>query len=404
MYDAIVVGARCAGSPTAMLLARKGYRVLLVDRATFPSDTFRSHAIMYPGVGLLQKWGVLDDVIASNAPPIRRATVDMGDFPLEGVLPVAGSVDAVYAPRRKYLDHILVKAAVASGATLWEGFSVQGLLWDGDRVSGISGKTAAGTTVTATAPIVIGADGQHSFVAKSVQAPTYNERPMLTWAYYSYWAGTDIDHVEFYRHDDVAMLCFPTNDNLAGIAAFGPIEGFHAFRSDIEGNFYQTAAQFPAIAAHLSGAERADRWLGSGDLPNFFRKPYGPGWALAGDAGYHRDPVTGTGISEAFRDAELLSEAIDAGFSGRERLSTALAGFEAQRNAMAFPSYEATIMAATFGPLPMEQLALRAALRGNAEDTSKFLGIMVGATNPMEFFAPENMGRIMSMGMAAAAV
>ena len=402
MYDAIIVGARAAGSPTAMLLARKGYRVLLVDRATFPSDTFRSHAIMYPGVAQLQKWGLLDEVIASNAPPIRRVTQDMGDFALTGDLPAAGGVDAIYAPRRKYLDHILVKAAVAAGATLWEGFSVQGLLWDGDRVSGIRGKTAAGTTVTATAPIVIGADGQHSFVAKTVQAPTYNERPVLTWAYYSYWSGTGINHIEFYRHDDVAMLCFPTNDDLAGIAAFGPIEGFHGFRGDIEGNFYQTGAQFPIIAEYLSKGERADRWLGSGDLPNFFRKPYGPGWALVGDAGYHRDPVTGTGISEAFRDAELLTEAIDAGFSGRERMGAALAGYEAQRNAMAFPSYEATLMAATFGPLPGELLALRAALRGNPEDTSKFLGVMAGATSPMEFYAPENLGRIMSAAMAVA--
>jgi 2-polyprenyl-6-methoxyphenol hydroxylase-like FAD-dependent oxidoreductase len=403
MYDAIVVGARCAGAPTAMLLARKGYRVLLVDRATFPSDTFRSHVIMYPGVRQLQRWGLFDEVVASNCPPIRRVIQDMGDFPLVGNLPAADGVDALYAPRRKYLDHILVKAAVAAGVTLWEGFSVQELLWDGDRVSGIRGTTTAGTSLTATAPMVIGADGVHSFVARSVEAAIYNVRPVLTWAYYSYWSGTDISQVEFYRHDDVAMLCFPTNDGLAGVAAFGPIEGFHAFRADIGGSFDRTLGAFPQLTDRVRRGQREERWLGTADLPNFFRKPYGAGWALVGDAGYHRDPVTGTGISEAFRDAELLAEAIDAGFSGRQRLSDALASYEEQRNAMAFPSYEATIQAATFGPLPGELLALRAALRANQADADRFVGVMVGAVSPMEFYAPENIGRIMSAGLVGVA-
>ena len=174
MYDAIIVGARCAGSPTAMLLARKGYRVLMVDRATFPSDSFRNHGILPPGMRMLQQWGLLDQVVASNAPMVREVMQDMGDFPLHGTLPTVDGLSGIVAPRRKVLDNILVRAAVAAGAELREGFSVQELLWEGDRVVGIRGHQHGGAPVTEHAPIVIGADGQHSLVARSVGAPTYN--------------------------------------------------------------------------------------------------------------------------------------------------------------------------------------------------------------------------------------
>jgi flavin-dependent dehydrogenase len=403
MYDAIVVGARVAGSPTAMLLARKGYRVLVVDRATFPSDTFRSHMILHPGNLQLKRWGLLDRVIALGTPAVHYFVQDMGDFGLRGRVLNVDGVDALYAPRRKYLDNLLAQAAVEAGAELYEGFSVQQLLWDGDRVIGIQGRTQTGTNVTELAKIVIGADGQHSTVARAVGAPTYNERPVLTWAYYSYWSGVAVSDAEFYRHDDIAMLAFPTNDGLTGVAAFGPIAGFPAFRSDIEANFYKTLDTFPQLTERVRAGQRAERWLGSADLPNFFRKPYGSGWALVGDAGYHRDPVTGTGISEAFRDSELLVEAVDAGLTGRQPLDQALAGYEIARNALAYPSYEMTLQAATFGPLPGELYALRGALAGNQADTDQYFGVLTGAVSPMAFYAPENIGRIMQAAMLAAA-
>ncbi len=403
MYDAIVVGARCAGSPTAMLLARKGYRVLVVDRATFPSDTFRNHVLLYPAVRQLQRWGLLDRIAATNSPPIRLFTQDMGDFPLTGNVLETDGIDALYGPRRKYLDKILVDAAVEAGAEVREGFSVQDLLRTAGRVTGIRGRTAAGTIVTEQARIVIGADGLHSIVARQVGAPTYNERPVLTWAYYSYWSDVSMPGAEFYRHDDEAMLAFPTNDGLTCVAAFGPIEDFSKIRLDIEGNFERMLDAFPAFTERVRGGRRMERFLGTADLPNFFRKPHGPGWALVGDAGAHRDPVTGTGISEAFRDAELLADAIDAGLSGAQPLDAALAAYEATRNAMAGPGYEATIQAATFGPLPAELLQLRAALDGNQADTDRFIGVLTGSVSGAEFYAPENIGRIMSMAYGTAA-
>lgn len=405
MYDAIVVGARCAGSPTAMLLARQGYRVLVVDRATFPSDSFRNHVILHQGTRLLREWGLLDRIIATGCPPITHGIQDMGDFPLQGTFPVVDGVTAVYGPRRKYLDNILVQAAVEAGAELREGFSVQELVWDGDRVVGIRGRAGTSDTVfTEYAPIVIGADGLHSVVARAVDAPTYNEHPALSWTYYSYWADVPIAGVELYRQDDAMMLAFPTNDGLTCVAAIGPIEGFPAFRADVEGNFTQLLARFPAFAGRVRPDRRMERFQGTADLPNLFRKPHGPGWALVGDAGYHKDPVTGQGISDAFRDAALLSEAIDAGLSGRADLPAALAEYETRRNMMAMPAYQGVLQALQFGPLPQELLALRAALRDNPTDTTQYLGVIAGSVHPGVFYAPENIGRIMSLAQQPALV
>ena len=137
---------------------------------------------------------------------------------------------------------------------------------------------------------------------------------------------------------------------------------------------------------------RAERWVGTADLPNFFRKPYGAGWALVGDAGYHKDPVTANGISDAFRDAGLLAEALDAGFAGRRTLDKALAGYEQLRNIVAAPLLAAACQAATFGPLPPEVFALRAALRDNPEATSQYFGTVAQSVSAREFFAPENLG------------
>src|SRR5688572_14914133 len=183
MYDAIVVGARCAGSPTAMLLARKGYRVLLLDKAGFPSDTLSTHYIHQPGGAKLKHWGLLDKVIESNCPPIRQQRLDVGPFALIGAPPPADGVADGYAPRRTILDKILVDAAVEAGAELRERFSVQEILTDGERITGIRGNAVGGAMVNEAARIVIGADGMRSLIARSVQSPSYNAVPALTCAY-----------------------------------------------------------------------------------------------------------------------------------------------------------------------------------------------------------------------------
>ncbi len=403
MYDVIVVGARCAGSPAAMLLARKGYRVLLVDKATFPSDTISTHFIRTPGVARLKRWGVLDKIIASHCPPIAKFTIDLGPFALVGTPPPVEGVATIYAPRHTVLDKILIDAAVEAGAELREGFFVEEILRGGDRVTGIQGRHPGGRSMKEQARIVIGADGMRSLVARSVQAPTYQAKPVLTCAYYGYWSGVPLAGAEIYFRPRRMVITFPTNEKLACIYVAWPISEFHTVRAGIAGNFLKTLDLAPRLAERVRQGKQEERFIGTADLPNFFRKPYGPGWALVGDAGYHKDPYAAQGIMDAFRDVELPVEAIDAGLSGRRSLEEALAGYEQQRNDRALPLYEYDTQRAAMQPLLPERQQLFAALQGNQEQTNRFFGLAEGTTSISEFFSPENIQLIMAAASGVAA-
>ncbi|HEU5439875.1 MAG TPA: NAD(P)/FAD-dependent oxidoreductase [Ktedonobacterales bacterium] len=386
MYDAIVVGARCAGSPTAMLLARRGYRVLLVDRATFPSDTFRAHVIRMRGVRSLHRWGLLERVVATNCPPLRRTLMDFGDFPLAGYPPGEGDIPGEYAPRRRVLDALLVEAAVEASAELWDAFTVDDLLTEDGRVCGITGRMANGTRASARARVVVGADGQYSLVARKVGAEHYHARPSLTCAYYSYWSGTGIEGLEIHALPQRrVMLAFQTNDGLSAVAVGWPAEEFHMVRADLEGQFYRALSLVPELEAQVRGGRREEPYRGTADLPNFFRQAYGQGWALVGDASIHRDPAAASGISDAFHDAELLADALDDGFSGRRPLDGALAGYAHQRDTIGLPFFEEACRTAALTPPPPQLLQLRAAIRGNQQAIDLHLGVGRGTVSEEEF-------------------
>ena len=358
MYDAIVVGARCAESPTAMLLARQGYRVLLLDKSTFPSDIMSTHYIHQPGVAMLKRWGVLDALRATNCPPITKVTLTFGDVVFNPPPPPDDApVQEAFCPRRTVLDKILVDAAVEAGAELREGFSVREIVMHGDRVTGVRGAAKGGATVTEEARIVIGADGLHSKVAAAVKPAEYDTKPTFTFAYYSYWSDFPLDGAELHFPEGRYAIVFPTHDGSACVGIGGLTEGFHEFRKDIEGNYLKEADAVPTVGERVRGAKRLERFVGTNDQPNYFRKPYGPGWALVGDAGYHRDLVTGLGITDAFRDAQLLADAIDDGFAERRPLDEAMTAYEQRRNEVAKPLYDATCDIAAAEKLGPEQFA-----------------------------------------------
>ena len=397
MYDAIVVGARCAGSPTAMLLARRGHRVLLVDRASFPSDTLSTHYMHQSGVAQLERWGLLGRVVRAGAPAIRDYSLDVGPFALHGAPPPIGDVKDAYSLRRSILDEILLDAAAQAGAEVRQGFPVDGLLTDGDRVTGIRSRGR-----TERARIVIGADGLNSLVARAVGAPTYNDRGTLTCLYYSYWSGVDVSGAELYLRPGRMMVAAPTNDGQVVTVVQWPRSEFRTVRSDVEGHFLAALELAPSLAERVRQGTRSERFRGASQLPNLYRRPYGNGWALAGDAGFHKDPILAQGIGDAFRDAELLADAVDRGLAGAAKLADALAEFEARRNERSAYDFEATIDFARLRPPPPEKQQLFAALRENPRERDRLFGTLAGTVDPREFFSPENLGRLLAPLAAAA--
>jgi 2-polyprenyl-6-methoxyphenol hydroxylase-like FAD-dependent oxidoreductase len=397
MYDAIVVGARCAGSPTAMLLARRGFKVLLVDRATFPSDTISTHILWPHGAEILARWGLLPRLAATGLRPIcRRMTFDVGPFALRGTIPDANDGLGGFCPRRTVLDHLLVNAAAEAGVEVREGFIVDELLRTRDAVVGIRGHERAGDPIEERARIVIGADGVNSFVARAVRTPEYDTRPVAACGYYSYFSGVEQDDIELYVREHHAFGGAPTNDGLHLVMVNWPTRDFSTVRKDAEEYAWRALASAPDFAERVRAGRREEKWYGTAGVPGYFRKPYGRGWALAGDAGYNRDPITAQGISDAFVDAEPLAEAVTATLSGESPFEEVWSAYEASRNERVRPMYEFTTHLAALEPPPPEMQALFRALRGNQDATNAFLSAITGAIPLQDFMSPENIDRIVS--------
>jgi 2-polyprenyl-6-methoxyphenol hydroxylase-like FAD-dependent oxidoreductase len=394
MYDAIIVGSRVAGSATGMLLARHGYRVLLVDRATFPSDTLSTHQIQMSGNIALKRWGLLERTLATDPGPTSHVRFDTGEVVIAGQYPTVDGVRFVQSPRRYLLDSLLLAAAAEAGVEVREAYTVQELLWEDGRVVGVRGHGRTGGQIVERARIVIGADGKYSLVAKAIQAPRYDEHPTLTCGYYSYWEGIPLQANELYRRGQRFMVLAPTNDRLTLIYVAWPAAEFNAFRADVERNYLATIDLIPALAGRVRQGRRVQRIVGSGDMPNWYRKPSGAGWALVGDAGYVKDPITGLGISDAFRDAELLAHALDDGWAGRQPMEMALARYERQRNVASKPSYDFTLDTARLRPFTAEEIALLEALTRHPTAASQFFGVLTGVVKPADFLAPQNLVRL----------
>jgi 2-polyprenyl-6-methoxyphenol hydroxylase-like FAD-dependent oxidoreductase len=402
-HDAIVVGARCAGSPTAMLLARKGYRVLLLDKATFPSDTMSTHHVHPPGVAALERWGLLERLEVTGCPPVETYSFDFGPLTISGSPRPIDGIARGYCSRRTVLDKLLADAAVEAGAELREGFTVDEILASDGTVTGIRGHAKGGADVTERAKVVIGADGKHSLVAKTVKPEQYNERRSHLAMYYAYWSDLPAGGFDtFIRAENRrGWAAIPTHDDLTVLPFGWPVEEFKANRGDIEGNFFAAMDFAPEFAEHVRAAQRESKFIGSADLPGYFRKPFGPGWALLGDAGYHKNPITAMGINDAFRDAELVTDALDGAFSGRQSYEDGMNDYQQTRDREAGPVYEFTDDFAQLQPPPPELQQLIGAMHGNQEAMDGFISVQASTLPAPEFFAPENVGKIMAAAGSA---
>lgn len=343
MDDVIVVGGRCAGAPTAMLLARTGLRVRLIERSQRLGDTVSGQVIQVAGVSRLRAWGVLDAVLATGCPRI----VD-GTFSADGqVIPMPGDDDQqrspdafLIAPARSALDPVLLAAAAASGVVVQRGESVRSLRTDGFRVTGVG--TDKGEY---PARLVVGADGRNSRVAKLVGATKYVDMVPATYSYLAFWADCPVQALASYWDNGYLTILIPTNDDRTLVYFQGPHADFDAARHDPMGNYLRVLNAQPGVPELLVGGRMVGPLRGTGDLPTFFRESAGIGWVLAGDAGHHKDPVMARGITDAFRDAELITETVATGWDGD--LDQALAGYPARRDSCARPLASANDSIAT---------------------------------------------------------
>ena len=242
--------------------------------------------------------------------------------------------------------------------------------------------------------MVVGADGRNSHVAKAVTADAYNSKPALQWAYYTYWSGLPVDGMETTIRPDRGWAAIPTDDDLTLVVVGWPIAEALAYKADPEGNYLKTLELDPTFSERVRQATRVERFAG-GSVTNFFRKPYGPGWALVGDAGYNKDPITAQGISNAFVDADLCASAIHEWFEGRRSFDEAMAEYQRTRDTRSLPLYEFTTQMATLEPPPPEMQQLLGAVAGNVDAMNDFVSVVAGTLSPAEFFHPDNVGRIM---------
>jgi 2-polyprenyl-6-methoxyphenol hydroxylase-like FAD-dependent oxidoreductase len=397
-YDAIVIGGRCAGSPTAMLLARQGHRVLLVDKATFPSDTMSTHLIHPPGIAALERWGLLQRLVETGCPPVERYSFDFGPVAVLGSPRPIDGVSRAYGPRRTVLDKLLLDAASEAGAEVREAFTVEKILTDDGRVTGIRGHSRGGGPVTERAEVVIGADGKHSLLAKAVEPEEYNKRPSQMAMYYAYWSDLPVEGFETRIRGEHrrGWAALPTNDGLTCMPFGWPREEFEQNKKDIEGNFLAAMDLDPEFAERVRSATRESKFIGSAELPGYFRKPFGPGWVLVGDAGYHKNPITAMGINDAFRDAELVADGLHAAFAGDRSFEEGMRAYQEGRDAVAMPVYEFTCEFANVAAPPPEMQQLIGAIQGNQDAQDQFVSVQAATMPAPEFFAPDNIGRIMA--------
>ena len=358
-HDVVVVGSRAAGAATAMLLARAGHDVLVLDRAQLPSDTTSTHSLVRGGVVQLSRWGLLGEVLDSGAPPVRSVLFQQyGDGATQPLrLPVKdkAGVDMMLAPRRYVLDAILADAAVRDGATLMTGSTVSDVVRDDDgRVAGVLAHGADGTSRQLTARLVIGADGVRSRMAKLFGAQVRESYEPSGTCLYTYVGGVDWDGFEFHLGHQAFGGVFPTHHGEAAVWLIRPstrlASVLTAGSGRLEAWLRALPSCGPALAERVRGGTVTEPVRGSVGLPNHVLRAAGPGWALVGDAGYHRDPITGHGLTDAFRDAELLAEATDRTLRDPTDEPVAMAAYERQRDDAIRDTFRLTRALAAFPP------------------------------------------------------
>ena len=345
-YDVIVVGGSVAGASTSMLLAHRGYHVLLLDKQTFPRDTNSTHFIWPRGFSYLKRWGIADELIPS-VPCCREMNINIEGIDLTGSVPLADLkerftrlhgdanhvTDQYMGPRRHFLDNIMINNAEKSGAKVHQGCTFENIIMEDDKVVGVHYKDAKNTKYKAYAKIVIGADGRYSKVAKQVGSEIIDYRSLSTFAYYGYFSGITQSRLDIHKKGRLGTAIYPTMNDTQMVLIYGPNAWWDDFRKNTEQNFYATYDYCdPEMGEKIRAAKREEKFKACGSMSAFKRQVFGQGWVLIGDACSFKDQVSAMGITHAFRDAELLTTYLDKGLSGDKSLQDSLQNYEKTRS------------------------------------------------------------------------
>ena len=420
-YDVIVVGARCSGASLSMLLARQGRRVLVVDRAHFPSDVLSTHFLWPRGASYLNQWGLLDRLLATT-PSAKRMKMVVEGIEINGEVPlpelrrrlerVHGSqadyaVQTYCSPRRRVLDSLLLEGAREAGVEIRTGFSVESLIREGDRIVGIHGTDESGQRVSERARVVVGADGRRSRVAEAVGAERYDIKRRCTFAYFSYFSGFNLGEAQMFKRGRLGMAVVPTNFGQNMVLVYGPDVWFDVFLESAESNFLRAVEYVePRIAELLrTHGKREEKFYGTADQTAYSRRAHGPGWALVGDAVCFKDQCTASGMTHAFRDAALLGDLLgkaltpsDAPFEAR--VDEALDRYDWIRSEDSQGSgyLDFVGMQAEMNPARPDDLEIFVSLQDSPEQADRFFAAY-GDTVPVgDFFSARNLAWIRRNG------
>jgi 2-polyprenyl-6-methoxyphenol hydroxylase-like FAD-dependent oxidoreductase len=397
--DVIVVGARCAGSPLAMMLAQKGHRVVVFDQASFPSECLSTHLIWPPGVAALHRWRLWNQVSEARPGICHRGLTYMPGGTLDGPWHPVEGVNYTVNIRRIKLDLILVEAARAAGADVREASVIDGLLREGERVVGVTGVyKKTGRRFEERAVIIVGADGPRSSVAKLAAALVYNSFPSLTVTYYRYVRDLecDPDVDELYTYPPREYLFSPTDDGLTVVNLVLSRKLAEEFRGNVDHNFYREFDLQPHLGQRLRKSTPVGHIRGVLDQPNFYRRSYGPGWALLGDAAHTKDPIRAQGITDAFLDAEALASALDDVLCHRRSECDALREFEAAKVKRTEFPYQLCLRAARFEYPSVEQTKSFLKRIGNKPSAiAELRGLVAGSMMPEIFYDPRHQATLL---------
>jgi len=390
-YDVVVVGARCAGSPLAALLAREGLRVAVVERASFPRDTLSTHIFQAPAIAFLDRLGLTEQVRATGACYLNRLQARLQDVEFTVPWPQhPGDLGGVTSVRRFVLDPILAGAAAQAGADVWMAATVTRLVEDDGRVAGVR-VMRAGRESVLKAPLVVGADGRNSMIARLVGARKYNLTPNERFGYWGFFEdarpGPD-PAILLQRWDDRFVIACPTDGGLYQVIVIPDLRELPRFRKDLDGSFMEYTLSSDPLADVLAGARRTGKLVGMLRWEGFFREPSGPGWVLVGDAGHFKDPAPGQGIADAFRQVDVLASTIIAALDGsHETLDRALAAWGQWRDKDATDHYWFAVDLGRAGtvPTPLPELAKRLVAKGQID---QFTNLFNHRTRPSKVISP----------------